>query len=66
MSHFTYQEKTEALMNWAQEDAPETFDSEFIESLYERVEKGQFLTIKQEAAIDHIIEKFGIDVEAWA
>ena len=52
-------EKVEAILEWASE-RPD-FDTDFIDSLYERLEKGFSLTDGQETALENIIEKWGIE-----
>lgn len=47
------------IMDWASEH-PE-FDTEFVERLSEQLDKRGYLTEKQSAALENIIERFGIE-----
>lgn len=48
-------------IEWA--DNHDDFDPAFLESLYDRLEKGNSLTEGQRQGLENIIEKFGIDEE---
>lgn len=53
-------EKVDAVLEWA-EDHP-GFDTEFIESLQERLMLGKPLTTNQEAALEKLITRWNIEV----
>ena len=50
----------EAVLDWAQDQVD--FNTEFLESLQERLENGRELTERQREALDNIIEKWGIKI----
>ena len=50
----------EAVLDWAQDHAD--FNTEFLESLQERLENGRELTERQREALCNIVEKWDIDV----
>lgn len=53
------EEKIDMILEWADEH-PE-FDAEFVEDLQDKFETYGRLTENQEAALDNIIEKWGIE-----
>ena len=55
----TAEEKIKMILEWADEEKPE-FDTGFVESLQDQLEKKDFLTDAQEEALDNIIDKWGI------
>ncbi len=57
-----YEDKCAAIMSWADERGDDDFDTTFVESIQEQIEKGRDLTQKQMDAIDNIIDQFRIDV----
>ena len=53
--------KLKMVMEWADDgEAPDTWDNSFIESLSDQYEEKGYLSENQEAALDNIINKFGI------
>lgn len=52
------EEKIELILDWAKSHS--SFDTEFVESVLEYFEEHYELTDAQDAALDNIIEKFGI------
>ena len=54
-----YMEKCEAIFEWAR-DRPE-FSTSFVQDIYDRLEKGEALSQKQQRAIDNIIDGFKIE-----
>jgi hypothetical protein len=59
-----YAQKISSILEWADSDAPESFDDTFVLNMAEALETYGTLTVKQRAAIDNIIEKFEIDIDA--
>lgn len=56
-----------ALVNWAQNDAPKTFDNFIIDDLSIRVFQGNKpLTYSQKRALNNISNSFCVDLEKWA
>ncbi len=55
----TAEEKIKMILEWADEETPE-FDTGFVESLQDQLEKKDFLTDAQEEALGNIIDKWGI------
>ncbi len=55
-----YYDKCEAIMEWAEGHL--NFDTDFIEDMIKRMEDERELTEAQEAAIDNIIERWGIEI----
>lgn len=62
---FSTDEKIEGVLDWAGSDAPDSFDSTFIENLRDHFENHGNLSIGQVEALDNIIEKFGIDLQDY-
>lgn len=60
-----YSEKIRAVLEWASTDAPESFDSTFVEKLNDNLENSGRLSVKQMNAVDNIIEQFNIDIEEY-
>lgn len=55
-----YQDKIDSIMSWAEER--DDFDTSFVERMSGILrESGRLLTEAQKAAIDNIIERFGIE-----
>ena len=55
------EEKIQMVLDWADsDDAPDNWDTSFIESLQEQYEEKNWLSDRQEAALDNIIDKFNI------
>ena len=53
--------KLEGVLSWANLDAPEYFDTSFIESLAGKSN----LSERQEKSLDNIISKFEIDIDKY-
>ena len=62
---FTVEDKINAAIAWADLDAPAHFDSSFLESLADKLEKWGSLSPAQESALDNIIASFRIDVSDY-
>ena len=58
-----YKEKCKAILDWADEK-DRGFDTTFVEEMLEHA-ADEILTPGQEQAIDNIIEKWHIDIEAY-
>jgi hypothetical protein len=56
-----YQNKCEAITEWAAENPRRNFDTSFVESMYDRISDGGLLSPNQRAAIDRIISSFEIE-----
>lgn len=54
------EEKIDMILEWADEKDRD-FDTEFVESLQNHLDAFGYLTKAQEAALDNIIEKWGIE-----
>ena len=55
------EEKIELIMEWADSgDAPDNWDTSFVESLSDQFDRDGYLSEKQEAALDNIITKWNI------
>lgn len=52
--------KCEAILEWATENI--CFDPAFVEEVYNRAERGEEVSYKQDLMLDRIIEKFDIYV----
>lgn len=59
-----YRRKISAVLNWA--ETKESFDTSFVNSLSETVDRYGELTWNQERALDKIIRSFNIDVDEHA
>lgn len=57
--------KIMAVISWAETDAPESFDSTFVHVLNEKLEQYGRLTERQLEALNNIIDKFEIDIDAY-
>lgn len=51
-----------ALLRWAEKDAPSTFDDAFIQTMSDRLGEFDNLTPRQRAALENIAERFSVDV----
>lgn len=58
-----YKEKVLGVLAWA--DKHPSFDVEFLDSLFSKLENGIKLTPKQKKAVDNIIIKFKINLTEW-
>jgi hypothetical protein len=58
-------QKITAVITWAETEAPANFDSTFVHDLNERLIEFGKLSIRQIEALDNIIDKFEIDVDAY-
>lgn len=59
-----YGAKLSAILNWASDEKPD-FDTAFIESVQAQLESKGSISTRQMEAVDNIIDRFKIDVEAW-
>lgn len=57
-----YSHKISGILKWA--DQQENFSTTFVEKISEVLENRGKLSVKQMNAIDNIIEKFDIDIDA--
>lgn len=62
---FTQEQKIKAVLDWADTDGPENFDSSFVESLAEQLEDNGSISPRQVMALQNIIDKFDIDVAQY-
>jgi DNA-dependent RNA polymerase auxiliary subunit epsilon len=53
--------KLDGVSSWVEEEAPESFNADFIESLKGALAEYEELTSRQEEALDNIITRFKID-----
>ena len=59
-------QKIKCVIRWAtSDDAPEDFNTDFLESLEKNCQHYGSLTDNQEAALDNIIDRFKIDVALY-
>jgi len=59
ISYKESQDKIDAILDWANENY--WFDTGFVDSLSEQLERKGRLTDNQESALDNLIEKFDIN-----
>lgn len=59
-----YGAKLSAILNWALDEKPD-FDTKFVESVQAQLESKGSISTRQMEAVDNIIDRFKIDVEAW-
>ena len=63
---FDVSDTIQAVNNWAMADGNEDFDTTFVESLSEGLEKFGHLTERQVSALENIIDQFNIDISTYA
>jgi hypothetical protein len=54
-----------AMCNWVDDDAPETFDGTFINSMRDALEKYGSLTVAQRSALENIARGFKVDISLY-
>lgn len=62
---FTIEEKLEAILLWVDQNRNYEFDTTFIDSMQDRISKGEELTRGQLNAIDTILAKWDIEPSDW-